>query len=56
MGIDKSENIETFEDYAKTLRLECDDGADEPAVMNWTVSVDTPDTVYYQVNKSTNNN
>lgn len=50
MTIDKSENIETFEDYMKTLHLECDDGPDEPAVMNWTVSIDTPDIVYYQVN------
>lgn len=33
----------------KTLKLECDRDAGEAAVMNWTVSVDTPDTVYYQV-------
>lgn len=45
--IDKSEDIETFEDYMKTLKLECDSG--EPAYLNWTVADDTPDTVYYQV-------
>jgi hypothetical protein len=32
----------------KTLKLACDEG--EPGYLNWTVSADTPDTVYYQVN------
>lgn len=46
--VDKSSDIETFEDYKKTLKLECEHG--EPSVLNWTVSNDTPDLVYYQVN------
>lgn len=47
LTVDKSNEIESFEDYKKTLRLECEPG--EAAVMNWTVSNDTPDLVYYQV-------
>lgn len=47
LTVDKSSEIETFEDYKKTLKLECENG--EPAVLNWTVSMDTPDLVYYQV-------
>lgn len=47
MTIDKSADIETFEDYKKTLRLECESG--ETAVLNWTVALDTPPIVYYQV-------
>lgn len=45
--VDKSSDIETFEDYKKTLKLECEPG--EAAILNWTVSSDTPDLVYYQV-------
>jgi hypothetical protein len=45
--IDKSSDIETFDEYKKTLKLECEPG--EPAVLNWTVSMDTPNLVYYQV-------
>lgn len=48
LTIDRSNDIETFEDYKKTLKLECEPG--EPAILNWTVSFDTPDLVYYQVN------
>lgn len=48
--VDKSSEIETFEEYKKTLKLHCEPG--EAAVLNWTVSHDTPDLVYYQVNKS----
>ncbi|KAG5670982.1 hypothetical protein PVAND_001209 [Polypedilum vanderplanki] len=44
--VDKSSDIETFEEYKKTLKLECEPG--EPAILNWTVSHDTPDLVYYQ--------
>ncbi|XP_028157602.1 protein Skeletor, isoforms B/C isoform X2 [Ostrinia furnacalis] len=44
--IDQSAVTETFEDYMKTLQLECNDG--EPAVLNWTVAHETPDLVYYQ--------
>lgn len=47
LTIDKSNEIETFEEYKKTLKLECEPG--EPAVLNWTVSFDTPNLVYYQV-------
>lgn len=45
--IDHSDTIETFEDYMKTLTLKCEPG--EPAMLNWTVTDDTPDLVYYQV-------
>lgn len=45
--IDKSATIETFADYKKTLHLECEDG--EPGTLNWTVPMDAPDLVYYQV-------
>lgn len=45
--IDKSAAIESFEDYKKTLHLECEDGV--PGVMNWTVPMDAPDLLYYQV-------
>ncbi|CAB3232551.1 unnamed protein product [Arctia plantaginis] len=43
---DQSATSETFEEYMKTLQLECNDG--EPAVLNWTVAHETPDLVYYQ--------
>lgn len=45
--IDKSAEIETFEEYKKTLHLFCDDG--QPAILNWTVPMDAPDLLYYQV-------
>lgn len=45
--IDRSAETETFEEYKKTLRLVCEDG--EPAILNWTVPLDAPDTLYYQV-------
>lgn len=45
--VDISEEMETFENYFETLRLECDKG--EPAELVWTVAEDTPDVVYYQV-------
>lgn len=31
----------------KTLHLVCEDG--EPAILNWTVPLNAPDTLYYQV-------
>ncbi|XP_048486593.1 protein Skeletor, isoforms B/C isoform X3 [Plutella xylostella] len=43
---DQSAVSETFEDYMKTLQLECNEG--EPAALNWTVASATPDLVYYQ--------
>lgn len=46
--IDKSADIETFEDYMKTLTLKCEENA-KSAIMNWTVDATTPDLVYYQV-------
>ncbi|CAH1121732.1 unnamed protein product [Ceutorhynchus assimilis] len=45
-SIDKSAESDTFEDFMKTLRLECDEG--EPAYLNWTVPMDAPDLLYYQ--------
>lgn len=48
LTVDKSSEIETFAEYKKTLKLECEPG--EAAVLNWTVSHDTPNLVYYQVN------
>lgn len=47
LSVDKSSDIESFEEFKKTLKLDCEPG--EPAVLNWTVSYDTPDLVYYQV-------
>lgn len=47
--IDRSAEIETFEEYMTTLQLECEDG--EPGYLNWTVPMDAPDLLYYQVNK-----
>ncbi|CAK1594768.1 unnamed protein product [Parnassius mnemosyne] len=44
--IDQAATSETFEDYMRTLQLECNEG--EPAVLNWTVAHETPDLVYYQ--------
>lgn len=45
---DQSDNSKTFEDFRKTLHLECEEG--EPAELVWYVKPDTPDEVYYQVN------
>ncbi|GFX42595.1 hypothetical protein TNCV_261301 [Trichonephila clavipes] len=44
--IDKSEEIETFEEYKKTLTLHCKDG--HAATFYWMPDEDTPDLVYYQ--------
>lgn len=46
--IDKSAEIETFEEYMKTLHLKCEENG-KPAILNWTVDANTPDLVYYQV-------
>lgn len=46
-SIDRSAEIETFAEYMETLRLECEVG--EPAYLNWTVPLDAPDLLYYQV-------
>lgn len=50
-SIDKSSESDTFEDFMETLRLECDQG--KPAYLNWTVPMDAPDILYYQVNDLT---
>uniref|UniRef100_A0A1B0BKY3 DOMON domain-containing protein n=1 Tax=Glossina palpalis gambiensis TaxID=67801 RepID=A0A1B0BKY3_9MUSC len=44
--VDRSAEIETFEDYMKTLELECEEG--DPGYLNWTVPLDAPDLLYYQ--------
>ena len=44
--VDRNAEFENFEDYKKTLTLQCEHG--EPAAFNWTVEADTPDIVYYQ--------
>uniref|UniRef100_A0A1A9VGE8 DOMON domain-containing protein n=1 Tax=Glossina austeni TaxID=7395 RepID=A0A1A9VGE8_GLOAU len=44
--VDRSAEIETFEEYMKTLELECEEG--EPGYLNWTVPLDAPDLLYYQ--------
>jgi len=46
LTVDKSSEIETFEAYKKTLKLECEPG--EATALNWTVAFDTPNLVYYQ--------
>lgn len=45
--VDKSADIDTFEDYVKTLHLDCEPGA--AAHLNWTVPMEAPDLLYYQV-------
>ncbi|KFM69923.1 Protein Skeletor, isoforms D/E, partial [Stegodyphus mimosarum] len=43
-SVDKAEESETFEDYKKTLQLECKDG--KPGTFIWMPDEDTPDVVY----------
>ncbi len=45
---DQMTSYETYEQFFKTLELRCDPG--EPAYLNWTVDVETPHIIYYQVN------
>lgn len=44
--IDRSAEFETFLDFFDTLKLNCLEG--EAAYLNWTVSEETPDILYYQ--------
>ncbi|XP_046462387.1 protein Skeletor, isoforms B/C-like isoform X2 [Daphnia pulex] len=46
--VDKWAESETFEDYTKTLILECESGREQPANLTWTVPLDAPKTLYYQ--------
>lgn len=50
--IDRSSEKETFQEFMDTLRLDCEDGS--PAVLNWTVPMDAPDLLYYQVRTQLN--
>ncbi|KAJ6637834.1 Protein Skeletor, isoforms B/C [Pseudolycoriella hygida] len=43
---DKYAEVNTFEEYLKTLELQCEPG--ESAFLNWTVAMNTPDLLYYQ--------
>ncbi|KAK7602289.1 hypothetical protein V9T40_009730 [Parthenolecanium corni] len=43
---DQTTLYETFEQFLQTLERRCDPG--EPAYLNWTVDVETPNIVYYQ--------
>lgn len=45
--VDKSENSETFSKFMETLTLQCAPG--DPGYLNWTVPMDAPDMLYYQV-------
>ncbi|RWS07336.1 Protein Skeletor:-like isoforms D/E [Dinothrombium tinctorium] len=45
-GIDRAEDVATFEEYKQTLTLRCDPG--DPAVFVWRPDQNTPDQVYYQ--------
>lgn len=47
--IDKWAESETFQDYTKTLILECETNREQPANLTWTVPAEAPDTLYYQV-------
>ncbi|XP_022665167.1 protein Skeletor, isoforms B/C-like isoform X2 [Varroa destructor] len=44
--IDLAEEVDTFEEYKATLRLQCDPG--QPGTFFWTPDGNTPNTVYYQ--------
>ncbi|XP_003741831.1 protein Skeletor, isoforms B/C [Galendromus occidentalis] len=44
--IDLAEEVETFEEYKATLKLQCDPG--QPGIFHWVPDDKTPNTVYYQ--------
>ncbi|RWS23194.1 Protein Skeletor:-like isoforms D/E, partial [Leptotrombidium deliense] len=46
-GIDKAEEVSSFEEYKNTLKLECRKG--NPAIFVWRPNKETPNIVYYQV-------
>ncbi|XP_051157784.1 protein Skeletor, isoforms B/C isoform X2 [Leptopilina boulardi] len=45
-SVDKSSEIDNFDEFFKTLKLDCQPG--QPAKLEWTVAQDTPNLVYYQ--------
>lgn len=47
---DRSSEMETFNAFFDSLKLSCEEKGD-PGILNWTVAEETPDLVYYQVNK-----
>lgn len=47
--MDKWAVSETFEDYTQTLILECESDREQPANLTWTVPLNAPNTLYYQV-------
>lgn len=51
--VDMSSEKETFDSFFQTLKLECERG--EPFYMNWTVPMDAPDLLYYQVKNGSKN-
>ena len=44
-------SYDTFESYKETLERTCEPG--DPATLTWTVGMDTPDLLYYQVKDHT---
>ena len=42
-----ADSFSSFGAFQRTLKLHCEEG--QPALLQWTVENDTPDTVYYQV-------
>lgn len=45
--VDQSDNVETFDEFKKTLVLKCESGYPQ-GKFTWTPDENTPDTVYYQ--------
>lgn len=48
----EADEFASFGAYQRTLTLECDHG--EPGIVEWTPDENTPDTVYYQVIRYSN--
>lgn len=47
----QADSFSSFGAYQRTLKLHCEEG--EPSILQWTPDQDTPDTVYYQVKRTT---